>query len=77
MIKQTYTVTWYDTDNTVIYSLPNTPYGQDISYVAPETITLGNTGYFEKAKLVNTTYKVFKGWSRPVGVITGTTNVYA
>jgi hypothetical protein len=76
-IDQTYTVTWYDTDNTVIYSLPNTPYGQDVSDVAPELITSGNTGYFDKAKFVNNTYKVFKGWSRPIGIITGNTSVYA
>ena len=76
--RRTYTVTWYDTDNTVIYSLPDTPYGQDISNTAPEIITSGNPGYFEKTKLVNnTTYKVFKGWSRPLGIITGNTSVYA
>ena len=72
-VTQRYTVNWYeDSAGTAIKSY-TANYGVDISdYTQPE-----EDGSVHRIKVVDNVVKVFKGWDRPVGKLTGNTNVYA
>ena len=72
--RQQYTVAWYEelADTTAIMTA-TASYGTDIGgYDWPEDI-----GAINRVKTVNGVKKVFKGWNRPVGKLTGNINVYA
>ena len=70
-----YTVEWFaETTDTEPIKTITTYYGTRISdYTWPD-----EDGTLIRAKLVNDSYyKVFTGWSQPVGILTGNTKVYA
>ena len=71
---QRYNVRWYAEDGgAAIREYTNVAYGTDISqYVQPEEYN-----NFVFTKMEGNQIKVFKGWDRPVGRLTGDLNVYA
>ena len=70
---QRYTVNWYEEPAGAAILSYTANYGIDISqYQQPEERNAVN-----RVKIVDNTVKVFKGWDRPVGKLTGNTNVYA
>ena len=70
-VTQQYTVSWYDGD-TFIASLTEN-YGRDLS----SQDTPIETGTLARVKSTGNGIKVFSGWSRPLGKLTGNINVYA
>jgi hypothetical protein len=71
---QRYNVRWYAEDGgAAIREYTSVAYGTDISqYIQPEEYS-----NFVFTKMEGNQIKVFKGWDRPVGRLTGDLNVYA
>ena len=70
-----YTVRWFAEPNTDPILSYTEDYGTPIgSFAQPET---SNQINFVRAKSVGNMVKVFKGWNRPVGKLTGNIDVYA
>lgn len=70
---QRYTVNWYEEPAGAVIKSYTANYGVDISgYTQPE-----EDGSINRIKIDGNNIKVFKGWDRPVGKLTGNTNVYA
>ena len=70
---QRYTVNWYEEPTGAAILSYTENYGVDISgYTQPE-----ERGAVQRVKIVDNVVKVFKGWDRPIGKLTGNTNIYA
>ena len=70
---RTYTVSWYDEENgTLLRAIPNVQYGYNLGALNPPT--RGTS--FNTQKISGNVYKVFKGWNRSVGTVTGDINIY-
>ena len=73
---QSYTITWYDDDNSPLMTRENITYGTDASQITPPGKYNVNNPLTVK-KYVNGKYKVFRGWDRPVGIVTGNIDVHS
>ena len=71
--KITYTVKWYDKPNGTIYDQRSVEYGSEAVYDPDGTIGFPTLADQEIAG----TYKVFKGWDKSTGYVTGNIDVYA
>jgi len=66
---RTYTVIWYRTSGTVLETQTNIPYGSEAVYSGDTpTWTAGESSYI---------YRVFTGWDKSTGFVTGDIAVYA
>ena len=75
-VIQTYTVTWYDDENNILSQVDNVEYGSDASVLSPPGKYNVNSPLVTK-KLAHGKYKVFRGWDRPVGIVTGNIDVHS
>ena len=69
---QYYRVSWYQEINGAVQSYKDVKYGTDLSS-EPSPIDLGT---MSRIRTGGNSIKVFKGWSCPLGKITGNVNVY-
>ena len=64
-----YTVNWYRDASTLLESQTNVSYGSDVSYSGDMPTWTSEEGTY--------TFRLFQGWDKSTGFITGDTNVYA
>lgn len=66
---RTYTVTWWRDASTSLEIQSNVVYGSDVDYSGSMPTWTNDEGTY--------TFRLFKGWDKSTGFITGDTNVYA